>query len=197
MFLPTLLAFFLLNGLKVKHFVVSMIPDSLLIKTINCATASSLWKAICAKHETKTKRFAIEMLCNLHNQHYSETDDIRQHFVKMVKHCEELVITRKVIDNTNFTPIITNSLPPSYNNVISAAYSATITINKDINTDQIITVIQEEYACCQISSGNTHPTSTALFSNPQKQSSKWNDWKKDICTNEKCQFCSNHKFKDC
>ena len=47
---------------EVKHFIVSTIPDSLLIKTINCVTASSLWKSICAEHETKTKRFAVEML---------------------------------------------------------------------------------------------------------------------------------------
>ena len=40
---------------EVKHFIMLTIPDSLLIKTINCATASSLWKAICAEHETKTK----------------------------------------------------------------------------------------------------------------------------------------------
>ena len=60
------------------------ILDSLLIKTINCATVSSLWKAICAEHEAKTKRFAVEMFHDLHNQHCLETDDIRQHFVKMV-----------------------------------------------------------------------------------------------------------------
>ncbi|KAF9779326.1 hypothetical protein BJ322DRAFT_989712, partial [Thelephora terrestris] len=31
---------------EVKHFITSTIPDSLFIKTINCTTASSLWKVI-------------------------------------------------------------------------------------------------------------------------------------------------------
>ena len=65
---------------EVKNFIVSTIPDTLLIKTVNCPTVNSLWKAICAEHEMKTKLFAVEMLRNLQNQHCSETDDIRQHF---------------------------------------------------------------------------------------------------------------------
>jgi len=160
------------SDVEVKHFIMSTILDTLLIKTINCATASSLWKAICTEHKMKTKWFAVEMLCNLQNQCCSETDDIQQHFGRMVKLQEELAATRKVIDDIDFTSIITNSLPPSYDHVVSSAYSAAITVDKEINTDQIITVAwQEEFSCRQISSGNSHPTSTALFTNPQKQSS--------------------------
>ena len=183
---------------EITNAIMSTIPDTLMIKVINSPTASSQWKVICTEHESKTKRFAIEMLRNLHNQHCQETDDIRQHFAKMIKLREELATTGKIIDDADFTSIITNSLPPSYDVVISSAYAAAIAIGQEINTSQLIAVVQEEYSRRQISSGNTHPTSTALFSNPQKQSSKRNDRKKkDICTNQKCRFRSNHEFKDC
>ena len=188
---------YLQSDAEVKHLIVSTIPDSLLIKTINSPTASSLWKAICAEHETKTKRFAVEMLRNLQNQRCQETDDVRQHFTKMLKLREELAATGKVIDEIDFTSILTNSLPPSYDNVISAAYSAATAIDKDITTDKIIAVTQEEYSRRLISSGSTNPTSTALFTNPQKQSSKQNNRKKNRCTNEKCKHHHSHEFKDC
>ena len=186
---------------EVKHFIVSTIPDTLLIKTINSTTASSLWKAICSEHETKTKRFAVEMLRNLQNQRCSEADDVKQHFATMLKLREELAATGRVIDELEFTSIITNSLPPSYGNILSSAYSAAIAIDKELTTSQIIAVAQEEYSRRQISSGNTsnHPTSTALFTNPQKNSSSKRNMKKkkDVCTNQKCRFRYNHEYKDC
>ena len=188
------------NNAQVKHFIVSTIPDTLLIKTINCSTANDLWKVVCAEHETKTKRFAVEMLRNLQNQRCSETDDVKQHFAKMLTLREELAATGKVIDEIDFTSILTNSLPPSYDNVVSSAYSAASAVDKEITTSRIIAVIQEECSRRQISSGNTHSTSTALFSNPQKPSLRRNGpkkAKKDLCTNQKCRYRHSHEFKDC
>ena len=31
---------------EAKHYIISTIPDSLLVKTINCTSAGELWKAI-------------------------------------------------------------------------------------------------------------------------------------------------------
>ena len=184
---------------EVKHLIVSTIPDSLFIKTINCATASSLWKTICAEHESKTQPFIIEMTRNLHNQRCSETDDVKQHLSKMLKLREELAATGKVLSESDFTTIIVNSLPPSFYIVISSAYSAANVVGKDLFTDHIVAVVLEEYSRRQITNGNSHLNSIALFSNPQRPSSKRNNWKKkkDVCTNQKCRFCSSHEFKDC
>jgi len=187
------------SDMEAKHIIVSTIPDSLLIETAKCTTASSLWKAICVEHENKTKFFVVEMLRFLQNQRCSETDDVKQHLAKLLKLREELATSGKVIDDTDFTSIITNSLPPSYDNVISSAYAAAIAIKIEITTDQIISIVREEHTRRQISNGNSHPTSTALFSNPQRTSSKRNNWKKreDVCTNQRCRFRFNHEFKDC
>ena len=40
---------------EAKHYIFSMILDSLLVKTINCVTSVDLWKAICTEHKGKTK----------------------------------------------------------------------------------------------------------------------------------------------
>jgi len=65
------------SDMGVRDFLVSAIPDSLVIRTGKCTTASSLWKAICVEHEKKTKRFITEMFRNLQNQRCSETDDVK------------------------------------------------------------------------------------------------------------------------
>ena len=96
--------------------------------------------------------------------------------------------------------ILTNSLPPSYDNVISSAYSGATGAGLEITTEKIVAVAQEEFSRRQISAGNIHSLSTALFTNPQKQSSKKNGQKKskkDVCTNQKCRYRHNHEFKDC
>ena len=191
---------FIWQNAEIQHVLMSTIPETLMIKTINLPTASDQWKVICAEHESKTKRFAVEMIRNLQNQRCQETDDIRHHFAKMIRLREELATTGKIIDDLDFTSILTNSLPPSYDAVISSAYAAAIAIDKEIGISQLIAVVQEEYSRRQISSGSTHPTSTALFTNPQKPSSKRNDRRKkgkDICTNQKCRFRHSHEFKDC
>ena len=65
---------------EAKHYIFSTIPDSLLVKTINCATSADLWKAICTEHEGKTKMFRMEMIRRIHNERCTDADDARAHF---------------------------------------------------------------------------------------------------------------------
>ena len=141
------------------------------------------------------------MLRNIQNQCCSESDDVKQHLTKMLKLREELAATGKVVEDINFTSMITNSLPSSYDHVISSAYSAAKAVKAKIDTDTIISIIQEEYSRRRITNGSP-PHSTALFINPQKSSSlkesnqRWMK-KPGVCTNEKCRNRHNHEFKDC
>lgn len=48
---------------EVKNYIISTIPNSLLIKTLNYMSAGDLWKTICKEHEDKTKIFQMEMTC--------------------------------------------------------------------------------------------------------------------------------------
>ena len=65
-----------------------------------------------------------------------QNDDSKQYSAKLLKLREELAATGKVIDEVDFTSIITNSLPPFYDTVVSSAYSAAITVNSEITTDR-------------------------------------------------------------
>ena len=122
--------------------------------------------------------------------------------IQILIRTKKLAHMRKTVDDAEFTSILTNSLPSSYDNVISSAYSAAIAVRIEITIDQIDSVVQEEYARRQISSGNlsTHH-SLALFSNPQKPTaSRWNQKKKnleDLCTDQRCRYRHTHEFKDC
>ena len=182
---------------KVKHFIVSTIHDSL-IKTASQTTASGLWKAVCAEYEKKARNFAAGKYRNLQNQRCLETDDIEQHLTKLLELREELAATGTDIDEGEFISTITNTLPPSYDNVISAAYAVAIVVDKGITTDTIIAAAQMEHSHRKFSLGDTNRTSAALFSDPQKSSSKRNNWKKkqDRCTNQECRFRHTHDFKN-
>ena len=184
---------------EVQHYIISTIPDSLLIKTMSHTTAKDIWQAICAEHEGKTKTFQMEMIRQIHNERCSDVDNIRTHFTKMLRLHEELAATGEIITEKNFTSILTNSLPPSYSVVLSATY-ATATMNgKEPTTQQIIAVIEEEFSRRKIANGGLSVSSTALFMNPQGSSpSKRNKKKKpNRCMNTKCKYRHTHEFKDC
>ena len=186
---------------EAKHYIFSTIPDSLIVKTINCKDVKDLWKIICKEHEDKMKIFRMEMIRRLHNEHCTDADDVRNHFAKMVHLREELAATGETLTEENFTPILTNSLPESYGNIISTAY-ITVTMNSQTpTTHQIIAVVESEFTRRQISNGGISgsSTSTPLFTNPQGPSaSKCGKKKKpDRCTNEKCRYRHTHDFKDC
>ena len=184
---------------EVQHYIISTIPDSLLVKTMSHTTAKDIWEAICIEHEGKTKTFQMEMIRQIHSKRCSDVDDVRAHFARMLRLREELATTGETITERNFTSILTNSLPPSYGVVLSAAY-ATATMNgKEPTTQQIIAVIEEEFSRRKISNGGLPGSSTALFTNPQGPSSSKKKKKKkpDRCTNTKCKYRHTHEFKDC
>jgi hypothetical protein len=133
---------------EVKHHIHLTVPDSLLIKTINCKT-SKLWKAICREHEGKTKIFRLEMARRIYNERCTDADDIRAHFMKMSKLREELAATGGVFDDENFTTILTNSLPESYSNVKYTAYTNATMNHKDPTIQEIIAVVEGEYSGAQ------------------------------------------------
>ena len=182
---------------EAKHYIFLTIPDTLLVKTINCATSMDLWKTIYVEHEGKTKMFRMEMICRIHNERCTDADNIRTHFTNMVRLREELAATSETLTDENFASILTNSLPESYGNVISTAYTTTTMHGSTPTIQQIIAVVETEYSRRQISNGGL-PGSVALFSSQQKSSSsKKKLKKKPVCTNTKCQFCHTHEFKDC
>jgi len=182
---------------ETKHWILSTIPEFFMVKNLNCATAADLWKAICTEHEKKTKTTRMEMTRRIHNERCTDADDVRDHFVKMVRLREELAATGEALDDDNFSSILTNSLPESYGNVISTAYTAATITGTTPTVDQIIAVIEAEYSRRQITNGGL-PGSVALFSNQQRpSSSKKKPKHKPVCTNTKCRFRHNHEFKDC
>ena len=77
------------------------------------------------------------------------------------------------------------------------AYTTATILNQTPTIPQIIAVVESEYSRCQIVNGGIpgSTTSVALLSHLHKQQKK--PKKKQICTNPKCRFRHNHKFKDC
>lgn len=76
----------------------------------------------------------MKMIRQIHNERCTDADDIRTHFAKMLLLREELAATGKTITEKNFTSIITNSLPPSYDVVLSAAYATATMHGQELTT---------------------------------------------------------------
>ena len=159
-----------------------------------------LWNAICAEHKRKAKWVAVKILRSLQNQRCSEADDVRQHFAKMIQLREELAANRKAIDDIDFISYITNSLPRSYDAIISSACSASIMMGREISAEQIIAFVEEYYSRRVFSEKDLEArSSVTLLANPQKNSSSRRNKKKgpDRCTNQRCRFRYNHDLRDC
>ena len=106
-------------------------------------------------------------------------------------------MTSKTLDDKSFASILTNSLPESYSQVVSMAYTTAMILNQTPTIPQIIAVVESEYSRHQIVNGGIPGSATpvALLSHLHKQQKK--PKKKQICTNPKCRFHHNHEFKDC
>ena len=158
---------------ETKHYLYATILDTRLVEALACATAKDIWQGLCTVHEGKTKMFKMEMIRRIHNERCTDTDDIRAHFAKMLRLREDLAATGEILDEENFANILTNSLPKSYGNVVSTAYTTASMNNKIPTTQQLIAVIEAEYMRRQITGGGLpgSPTPVALYTNPQKSSS--------------------------
>ena len=188
------------GDIEVKHYIHATIPDSLHIQTINCASSKEIWETICKEHENKTQIFRMEMSRRIYSQRCTEAEDIRNHFAYMLRLREELAATGEILPEANFTSLLCNSLPPSYGNVITSAFSSAAINNTLPTTQQIISIVQTEQSRRQIAEGGIpgSSTSVALYTNPKGPSaSKRGKKKPNRCTNTKCKYRHTHDFKDC
>jgi hypothetical protein len=186
---------------EARYYIEAGIPDSLFIKAINSTSAKDLWDMILSEHQSRSETYQAEMLRRLQNERCSEVEDVRNHFAKMLKLREELAATGKTLTDENFTSILTNSLPMSvYGTVITSSYTTLKMHDKTPTPRQLIEAIQEEYMRRNFANGGVPEPTTALYANPQGQSSSKRAKKKkgpDRCTNTKCRYRHTHDFKDC
>jgi hypothetical protein len=180
--------------LEVRHYIISTIPDALVIKTLNATPTKALWEAIIQECEIMSKPYQAEVLRRLQNERCAEGEDVRSHFAKMLKFHGELAATGKTVTDDHFTSILTNSLPTS-------TYGTIFTIlemqDKPPASRQLIEAVEEYYMRCQMANGGG--SSAALFTNPQSPSISKLGRKKDPnrCTNTRCGDRHTHEFKDC
>ena len=185
---------------EVKYYIMSKIPDCLLIKTINCATSKDLWNAICTEQEWKVKVLRMETNRRIYSERCAEGDDVRAHLAKMVSLREKLEATGETIDDERFASILTTSLPQSYGNVVSIICTIAIATERTPSTQQTIALVETEYARRQNSNGGSPGDSTALRTNPPRPSSSNRGKKRkgpNRCTNPKCRHRHTHEFEDC
>ena len=85
------------------------------------------------------------MTQHLHNTHCMDSDDVATHLTGTEQLHQELSSTSETIEGTDFTLILTNSLPESYGNVILTAYTTAEMNGKVPTVQQIINVVKSEH----------------------------------------------------
>ena len=136
----------------------------------------------------------METRRRLQNLKCDETGDIHSHLAKLVKLKEELANTGAQISDPDFTTIIVNSLPSSYNHISTSLYTASRILKTPMNPIDILAVIEEEYEYRKVQNGG-HTNALSARSGKNKRGKKGNS-DRPRCSNPKCGKLG-HKVEDC
>lgn len=71
--------------IEARSYIVSAVPDCLLIKTIRCIATKELWKVIRIKYESRTRILRTKITCQIYNEYCTEPNDVRTYIATMVR----------------------------------------------------------------------------------------------------------------
>jgi hypothetical protein len=107
-----------------------------------------MWDAIKSDATDKSEVHRTQVKCRLHELKYDGTvGAIRSHLNSLTEAHDELLSMGLTVDD--FTPIIINSLPKSYHNLVLAISGANRTGGGNLDTEKLIVLLTEEDDYCK------------------------------------------------
>ena len=125
--------------------IASTIPDSLYLKIKGKLTVKEAWDALKADFEKRSRMITIELRKRLHEIRCAETGNIRTHFDNIRTMREELASLGTALSEPDFSAVILGSLPKSYDQFISAVIAAASVLKKDLDPEDLMQTIIDEY----------------------------------------------------
>ena len=145
--------------------IASTIPDSLYLKIKGKPTVKEAWEALKNNFEQQSRMINIELRKRLHDTHYTENGNMHTHFDNLRTMREELASLGTILSEQDFSAIILGSLSKSYDQFLSAITVTASMLKKDLDPEDLIQTVINEYDCRTAQQGTTKErmTDTAFF----------------------------------
>jgi hypothetical protein len=134
-----------------KNLIAASVPDHIFNQIKSKTSTMEVWATMKAIHQSKTITTKLQKI--LQNIKLEEADDFRAHFTGLLDLREQLASMGKSWDDDEFTSVLLDLLPPSYETVINAINAATDITGVTATPDLVIQIVTDEYDRRVINSG--------------------------------------------
>ena len=125
--------------------IFTMVPDSVLIKIQNLATAKEIWEAVCAKHEMKAFTIKVDMQRWMYEMRCEDESNIHTHLETLMSTQEQLAGMNAALTNDDLVTVILSSLPKSYRSLINAITMSTTHAKVQLEPDHVVGMLIDEF----------------------------------------------------
>lgn len=131
----------------VQQYIAASIPDDVFAVVQKGTSAKDYWHNLEARFEIKSRRIRGEVQRKLYNQKCRNNNDVRAHLARLFSLWDQLFGAGGFISDNDFSHLILDSLPDSYDTIISSIKIAALFAEKERNlTPYVIeTLITSEY----------------------------------------------------
>jgi hypothetical protein len=120
------------------------VPNTVMIQVQNKGSVAAIRKAICLIYEGKSDMVQVDTCAHLQSMKCSENDDVKAHLTLMMVLCEELAGMGAPVNDRDFTAMIINSLPESFQTIMRTTTAAIHATSQSVTSDKVIAVAFEE-----------------------------------------------------
>ena len=143
--------------------IASTIPDSLYFKIKKKLTVKEAWDTLKSDFERQLHMITIKLRKCLEDTICAESGNIHTHFDNIQTMREELASLGTNISEQNFSATILGSLPKSYDQFISAITTTASVLKQELNPDDLIQTIINEYDHQSTRPGAKEKDTDAMF----------------------------------
>jgi hypothetical protein len=169
----------------VRQYIAASVPDDVFEVVQKGASAKDFWHNLEARFEIKSRRIRAEVHKKLYNQKCRNNDDVRTHLARLFSLWDQLFGAGGFISDNDFSYLILDSLPDSYDTIISSFKTAAIFGEKERNLSPYVIdlLITSEYEK-NISRSLTTKSSNRRYrrlSRRRVEERKGNAWDRERC----------------
>ena len=155
--------------MAVKAQIFNTIPDSLLIEVRKLTTTKDVWDFVCARHEGKGIMVNVDLCHQMQELKCKEDTDVHMHLEAMMMMYEELSGMGGTPDPKEYLTILLGSLPKSYRVLLMPITVAASIAGKDLNPEDIVVCVNEEFNLCLIKVKLIKANKNALAANSHRK----------------------------
>ena len=124
---------------------MSLISDSLLMKTHVCATVVLMWKSLCKEFKGRPHLYAIDIWHHMMQKRAETNDNMHTHLDEMCLMHEQLAGMGASPTHKDYTTILIVSLPKTYASHINTPSDAATSLGSPLTLNQIIMAVLQKY----------------------------------------------------